>query len=250
MNKIFLGKSLPENNRLFYKSAEDLDNEAGALSNYNGGGGGYIGMNDDFLNFSGNVGSFAEPIDQGKLYTLILTNANASTRIALLCPGLLFETAVGLIADGAFNDTGGNAGLSGTGNPLPIALFNSFIRYFPTIVAGFKVSTSNISQFDMNLTVFKQSPFKSHESRIINVGSFASEANPNTTLISVEQSFYMDNQTIIQYPVLGLTTVTVGLFFGPSLNIAHALREKTERAKGNLVRMGLQPNLPSFRGRR
>ena len=263
MKKILLGQSLQFLNkeisdgahyaagRLNYQTADDLEREASSLSNYSGGGG-YVGIDDDFLSFAGEgaTGSFADPINEGKLYTLILTNANNSTRIARLCPGLL-QNAAGLIQDGTFDDNSGAGGLSGTGSPLAIAYFNQFIYLFPSLVVGFKVSTSNINQFEMNMTIQKESPFKVHESRIINIASYASEANPNTTLISVLTSFYMNNQTAILYPVLGSTTVSIGLYFGASLNIAHALEQKTSRAQNNLVRMGAASgSAVSFRGRR
>jgi len=263
MKKHFLGATLAflaiedsllsrANKPLNYATAADLEREANSnLSNFSGGGGamsGYTGMGDEFLNFSGNYGSFADPIDQGKLYSIILTNANSATRTALLCPGLLYETAAGLIVDGAFNDTQGGAGLSATGTPQAIAYFNSYIRYFPTIVAAFKVSSSNVTQFEMSITIQKQSPFKQYDTRIINIAAEANEQNPNTNLISVDQSFYMDNQTLISYPVLGSTTVSLGLFFGVSLNIAHALYQKTEKAASTLA---VSPNkmTSSFRGR-
>lgn len=253
----YLGKSLAfltvgaaaiAMNRLQYKTSQDLEDEANSLSNFNGGGG-YIGLGDDFLNFSGDTGSFADPIHRGKLYTITLVNASTSAaRVALLCPGLLRD-AVGLIQTGAFNDFSGNAGLSAAGSPLPVELFNAFIDKFPTLVVGFKVTTANINQFEQDITIYKQSPFKTHDSRIINIAAYASEANPNTTLISVQESFYMDSQTVIQYPVLPSTTVSIGLFFGPSLNIAHALRAKTEKAKQTMARMGMTPGVSSFRGR-
>lgn len=261
MKKLFTGKSLQFLNKsgsygvkaatgsMNFKTADDLEMEADQdLSNFDGGGGGYIGLGDPFLNFSGNTGSFAEPISRGKLYTITLTNVNANARTAKLCPGLLYN-AVGLITDGAFNDTTGAAGLSASGTPQAIVYFNAFINQYPTLVAGFKVSTNNILQFEQDIVIYKQSPFKTHASRIINVAAYASEANPNTTLISVQESFYMDNQTVVEYTVLGATSVSIGLFFGVSLNIAYALRSKTETAKANMSRAGVNPAvMSSYRG--
>lgn len=261
MKKILIGRSLQFLNKAHSAgeisaagrcnrmlTSSDLEDEANDLSNYTGGGG-YIGMGDDFLNFSGNTGSFADPISRGKLYTITLTNANAAARTARLCPGLL-SNAVGLITDGAFNDVTGAAGLTANGTPQAIVYFNAFINQYPTLVAGFKVSTNNILQFEQDIVIYKQSPFKTHASRIINIAAYASEANPNTTLISVQESFYMDNQTVIEYTVLGSTSVSIGLFFGVSLNIAYALRSKTEKAKANLARAGaVSPAASNYIGR-
>jgi len=233
-----------------YLNAQDLERESSAMSSFTGGQPvGYIGVGDPFLSFAGDAGSFADATHKGKIYTVILTNANANTRIALLCPGLLYETAVGLAVSGAFNDASGNAGLSGTGQPLALEYFNSFIRYFPTIVAGFRISTSNVTQFDQVLTIFRQSPFQQEQTRIINPGAYIDPINPNTTLVLVPESFYMDNQTVVQYPVMGSTAVSIMLFFGASLNIANALYAKAETAEGNLTRMGMSPATSSYRGR-
>lgn len=216
-------------------SADDLENEAQYLSNF-GGGAGYSGFGDDFLEFSGGSGgSFADPISRGKIYNLTLTNSSSSARLtALLCPGLVFSAA-GLIADGAFTSAEGGTGLSASGNPDSVLYFNHFIRQFPTLVAGFKVSTSNIGQFEQNLSIQKQSPFQKHESKVINVAIHASEANPNTTLITVAESFYMDSETVVSYPVLPSTTVNLGLIFGVSLKLTKALRSKTAKAKSNMA---------------
>ena len=210
-------------------TAEDLEQEASGLSNY-GGMSGYTGENDDFLEFAGDQGSFADSIHKGKVYNLSVTNANAAARTLLLCPGLIFGAA-GLIADGAFNDVNGAAGLTAAGSPRSIALFNNFIRQFPTMVAGFKVSTSSLGQMEQTLSIVKESPFAEHESKIINVSIHASEANPNTSLITVGEGFYMDSQTKITYQVLGSTQVNFGIVFGASLNPGKALRSKAGRAR-------------------
>ena len=131
-----------------YLSADDLEREANNLSNFSGDGGmGYIGQGDDFLEFAGGAtGSFADPIHKGKIYNLTLINGSTTNiRTAVLCPGLLGNLQAGLIADGAFNDIAGGAGLTASGSPNAISYFNAFVRLYPTLVAGFKVSTANIS---------------------------------------------------------------------------------------------------------
>lgn len=255
LNKDNIGQAKANAYNRCYLNAADLERETSNLSNFAGGPPGYVGLGDDFLSFAGDAGSFADPLHRGKLYTITLINANGgNTRIALLCPGLLYENAVGLVTDGAFNDTTGASGLSGSGTPLAIVYFNAFIRYYPTIVAGFKISTSNVTQFEQALTIFKQSPFSQEATRIINVGAYVDPINPNTTLVEVPESFYMDNQTVIQYPVLPSTSVSVMMFFGASLNIANALYNKAERAATNLSRLGMTPAgggaVSNYRGRR
>lgn len=214
-----------------YATAQDLESEANDLSNY---GGGYTGYGDEFLEYSGNAGSFADAIHKGKVYNITLKNSSNNDLVALLCPGLVADLQ-GLIADGPFADAAGGAGLSAKGNPRPLIYFNNFIRQFPTLVAGFKIATTNIAQFEQDMTIFKESPFKQHESKIINVSIYASEANPNTALITVPEPFFMDCQTQIQYPVLANTTVSLGLIFGASLNIAKALKAKAGAAQKTMT---------------
>lgn len=228
-------------------SPQDLESRASDMSSYDGGF--YDGSSDDFLDFGGNAGTFGDSINSGKLYTLIITNTNTTLqRTALLCPGLL-RNAVGLVADGAFNDYSGNAGLTGSGAPQPIALFNAFIDKFPTTVLGFKISTNNVTQLDQVITIQKQSPFKSYSSRIIQIGVYADPINPNTSLLNIPEKFYMDQQTLIQYPLLPSTSVSLIFAFGASLNISTALRTKDAVIQTNKIQ-AVSGNLPvaSFRG--
>ena len=156
-----------------YIGANELEEKANDLSSFYGNGGPYTGYGDDMLDFGGPQGSFADPIQRGKIYNLTIINASSSlTSTALLCPGLIYN-AQGLITDGSFTSQEGNSGLSAQGQPLAIAYFNAFVKYFPTLVAAFKVTTTNLNQMEQNVTIVKQSPFKQHESRIINVAIYA-----------------------------------------------------------------------------
>ncbi|MGZ3983390.1 MAG: hypothetical protein ACXVJE_19335 [Mucilaginibacter sp.] len=223
-------------------TAADLERESNNLSSFDGDDSGY----------DGNIGSFMEPINRGKIYTIVLNNANTTNaRTALLCPGLL-RNAVGLMQTGAFNDITGASGLSAFGNPRAIEYLNAYIDKFPTLVSGFKVSSTNILQFEQILTIQKESPFKIDETRNIYVSAWASEANPNTTLISVQEAFYMDAQTQVEYAVLPSTSVSIMLFFGVSLNIARVLRDQVQamNAKQAILGGGLQLDASNYSGRR
>lgn len=261
MKRIFVGKSLNflnDNEGLkrydsvsrAHLNSADLEREAQGLSNYTGGAPtAYMGIGDPFLSFAGDAGSFADPLARGKVYTLTLINANGAPRTAIIGGGgLLYTNAVGLATDGAFNDVGGNAGLTGSGQPNALIYFNAFLHNYPTIVSAFRVTTTNVAQFDQVITVQKQSPFNTEATRIIDVGAYVDPINPNTSLVLVEQSFYLDNQTLLFYGVLGSTTVVMKLFMGASLNIAEALYAKANTAKVNMDRLGVPP-ASSFYGR-
>ena len=222
-------------NRTF--TVEDLNDEANELSNYDGGGA-YFGQNDDFLDFDGKTGSFADPVTRSKTYQITIANAAGATRVALLCPGLV-PNRVGLIADGAFNDRDGNAGLScSSGSPGTVAQFNWFIQKFPSLIVGVKLATDSVTQLDQSLTIQQESPFKIHSSKVIPFGTFQNENSFNTKILSVPEPFYMDQQTRIEVPILAGSALAMTFFVGTSLNIAKALREKTEKARDNMAVVG------------
>lgn len=221
-----------------FKSANDLEEEADHLSNYSGGGIGYVGLGDDFLDFAGGATSLASAARNAKPFIIVLSNANASARTVRLCPGLI-ANAPGLVATGAFNDINAAAGLSGaSGSPGSIEEFNAFIRLYPSVVAGMKLATANVAQMDQSITLKKVSPFQQHSSKVIATGIYASESNFNEKILTIPEPFYLDSQTVMEYTVLGNTTVAITLMVGVSLNIAKALRSKTEKAKASIDAAG------------
>ncbi|MFD2581507.1 hypothetical protein ACFSR6_03335 [Pedobacter vanadiisoli] len=241
--KIFGGKSViafadPRFVNHNYKSAEDLEQEANALSNFHGGGIGYVGQGDQFLDFAGSGVSLASAARNAKPFVITFTNANAAAREVLLCPGLI-RNATGLMATGAFNDTSGAAGLSGqSGSPGSIEWFNAFIEKFPSVVSGIKIATQNLAQMDQVMTLVKESPFQSHSSKVITPGIYASEGNFNTAILTIPEPFYLTNEHKVKYVILGNTTVAITLMIGVSLNISKALRTKVETAKTNIENAG------------
>ncbi|WP_025142742.1 hypothetical protein [Pedobacter jeongneungensis] len=221
-----------------YKSAEDLEREAGDLSNFHGGGIGYVGQGDQFLDFAGSGVSLASAARNAKPFIITFTNANAAPREVLICPGLI-RNAVGLMVTGAFNDTSGNAGLSAqSGSPGPVEFFNAFIDKFPSVVSGIKIATQNLAQMDQALTLVKESPFQNHSSKVITPGIYASEGNFNTAILTIPEPFYLTNEHKVRYTVLGSTTVVITFMIGVSLNISKALRSKVETAKTNIENAG------------
>lgn len=241
---IFSGKSVlrfadPRHVAHNYRSAEDLENEASALSNFGGGNGvGYVGYGDEFLDFSGGASSLASAARNAKPFIINFVNSANAARTVLLCPGLLPNSA-GLMATGAFNDVNGQAGLSATsGSPGSIEAFNQFIQKYPSVVAGFKLSTTNVAQMDQNIEIGKQSPFSSHSTKVISTGIYASEQNFNTQILTIPESFFLDNQTLMKYTILPNTSVAFTLMIGVSLNTAKALRTKVSKAKVNIEAAG------------
>lgn len=221
-----------------YKTAADLEREAQELSNFDGFGG-YDGSDDDLVEFAGPVASFRDQARGAQPMVLTITNAGVAARTVLLCPGL-DDDAVGKIADGAFNDAFGAAGLSGaSGTPTSdIKKFMNYVRKRPSMVNGFKISTSNVSQMEQQIQIQSESPFKIGSSRNIAIGTYANEQNFNTSILSIPESFFLDDESLIKYTVLPGTSVTLTLMLGVSVNPAKALRKKTAKAKATLTASG------------
>jgi hypothetical protein len=223
-----------------YKTAADLELEARNLSNYNGMVG-YDGSDDDLVSFAGSVASFRDQARGAQPMVMAITNTSAGARTFFFCPGLT-DNAVGKITDGVFNDVAGVAGLTASsGTPTTtIAKFMDYIRKFPSMVNGFKINTSNTAQMDQQIQIQTENPFKIGASRSIAIGTYANEQNYNTTILSIPESFFLDNQSVISYTLLPGTTVSFTFMLGVSVNVSKALRRKTSKAKAALSTGGAQ----------
>lgn len=221
-------------------SAAEINDEAENLSNHDGGQGGgyYVGYGDDFLDFIGDQSSFADAIDNSKVFTLILANSAGATRTALLCPGLDPNT-VGTINDGAFNDASNAAGLTAASNSTgTVNQFKWFMQKFPSYIYGMVLKSNSITQMGQAFTIQQESPFKIHSTKVINSGSFQSPKDFNTQILPVNEPYFMDSQTRMSYPVLAGAQVSIDFYVGVSLNTAKALRSKTGQAKKNIQLAG------------
>lgn len=213
-------------------------------SNYSG----YLGDDDEFLNFSGDSGSFAQPVRQSRTFTCSLNNATANNDSVLLCPGLV-PSEPGTITDGVFVGVGGNNITGTTGSPGRIKDFVWFIQKMPSLIAGIKLVSTNAVQMAQTLTIVEKSPFKQAESKVIDTGIFQSAYAFNGTILEVAEPFYMDYKTQVQYPVMANTTVVITFFVGVSLDTAKALREKHSEAKATAATMQVTPNQPTLLGK-
>lgn len=217
-----------------FKTAADLEREAkSVLSNYSGNTGMMVmdGGSDDLVHFAGSAVSFRDSAKNLRPYIVAITNTALEARTAVLCPGLIANRA-GLMTDGAFNDAFGNPGLSASsGSPGTIASFNAYIQKKPTLISGFKLTSSNLPQLDQSLRISSESPFEQKGEKVISTGTYASEMNNNEKILTITDPFYMDDETLITYPILPGATVSIILFVGASLNQAKGLRKKASAAK-------------------
>jgi hypothetical protein len=198
---------------------------------------GYTGEGDDMLDFAGGpADSFADAVDNKRIFTMTLVNAAVATRIAYLFGG--YANPTGEIADGAFNDANGNAGLTGTGTPNTIANFKAYIKNNPSLLLGFRVKSTDATQMDQQITWTLLNPFKVAESRNIVIANYVDENNFNDKIATVTEGGVVSIMTQVQIPIVASSTATITAYFGPSLNNHRALENKTEKAKKNIFIMG------------
>ncbi len=156
---------------------------------------------------------------RGRVMTINVTNANAASRTLLLCPGL-DSGASGLIQTGAFNDVNGDAGLSASGSPQAIELFNQFIQKVPSLMSVMKINSDVAGQIEQILTVKHESPFKSAETKTFPLSQYTDEYANKEGVATVEEDIQFDDQTRIELPIVGSSTTTLSLFFSEVFNVA------------------------------
>ena len=210
---------------------------------YEGDFDGYTGAGDDFVDFGGYNKTFANAAESGRIFIMTLTNANAASRTALLCPGYLYypgTTMNGAVLDGAFNDTTGAAGLTGAGSPKSVTEFFAFVSNSPVAISGIKIESTLATQVSQQLVIEHMSPFKTLEQQIINLGSYQNENTFRDKIVTIPTpNLIMSNNTKIYLPIVGSSSCTITFLAGAILNPAHALQNKQSRAKSTIARIGL-----------
>ena len=226
-----------------YDGYEGEQNFEGYADEYEGDFEGYTGAGDDFVDFGGFNKSFANAGDSGRIFVMTIVNAAGGNLSAYLCPGYTYypgTTANGVALDGAFNDTSGAAGLTGSGTPKAIKEFFSFLMYSPVAIGGIKIESSVATQVSQQLIIEHLSPFKVLEQQIINLGSYQNENTFRDKIVTVPTpNLVMSSNTRITLPIVAGSTCTITFLAGAILNPAHALQQKMGRAKHTISRVGL-----------
>jgi len=223
---------------------EELELAAAELSSFDGGEGmaPYTGQNDDILSFEGDIQNFAVEGDEDSQFTFTITNAATVTRTALLWAGYLkgnATLAAGQLTDGAFNDTGGNAGLTGSSNEdKTIEELKAYLEHTPHRVIGLKVSSSTTANMSNTLTAQELSPFKQKQSKSIRPQMFQDQNVQQLGIIQMPVNSQFDNYHKFTYPVLASSAVTLTLFFGAGINLGKVLANRAAIGQSNVALMG------------
>jgi hypothetical protein len=195
----------------------------------------YIGYGDDFLNFGGEkskASSFANEIKSNNAFTVSIVNLTGIAQNLILFPSYrtrLNPAGLVIAKDGIITGVVG-ADLTGSGSPSPINDFLEFVYLNPTNIAGFKVSSNVPDQLAVKMTIQSVSPYRKLGDNDINLADYSSETYNNDKLLTIPESFQVDNQTDVSITIpVGARTVFT-FYIGATLNNAHALTSKAKRA--------------------
>ena len=225
---------------------EQLEAEAAELSHYGGDAEYvdlYIGEDDDFLDFDGEIKNFAQEGALQKQFKVQVVNAATASRTAVIWPGYFkgdSTNAPGQLSDGAFNDTGGNAGLTGSSgiSGKTIAEFFAFLEHNPTTVVQLKIASTVATQIDNDITVQMLNPFREERSQFLRASDYVNQQVYQDKTIVFPVELQLDNQVKLTYPFVASSTTSLIFYCGASLNLAQTLRKKRKRAKRNISAAG------------
>jgi hypothetical protein len=227
-------------------SISELEKEAANLSSFDGNPPVFTaGGDDDLLHFEGDIQNFAGEKNPNKQFSFTVTNAATVTRTAVLWPGYLKGNATlapGQLADGTFNDTAGNAGLSGaTEGFKTIAELFAFLDKVPTRVWAIGLRTTVEGQVAKAITVTAKSPFSDDTSYQVRPKDFQDGQTFQTKILQfATPKLQLDYETVVTYPFVAGSATTLTLYLGAGLNIARGLRIKAEKAGAQMAAFGGQ----------
>lgn len=208
----------------------------------------YTGKNDPGICFEGAASSFADEGKTGLIYTMTLSNQETSAvnRSVALCPGYFDAAAnvkdsngvavAAIITEGTIIGTQGTADrLTGSGKPKSIVDFLGFIKYNPTRFTGVKIQVDNSIQFDEQIYIKQNSPFRNLQDFQIYPNSYKDSTQNDDKRVEIPlDSYQMDNNTTVTTVIQAGRSVTYTWFVGAIKNQAFELANKAEAARANM----------------
>jgi hypothetical protein len=195
------------------------------------GGDSYDGFDDDTVDFDGPKKSFASKVGAKRIFVVKIVSAATGTKNVIINNAYSStETPSGAIvlAEGAVSL------ITTTGSPKSFDNFAGFCARNPVLVKGFKFKAKNSdTQLDIQMMVVPVTPFKTPESRIINIGAYQDENTYQTKTVTVPEEIIFSHQTLVYFGIEESETVTITLFCSAILNTALMLEKKNERARRN-----------------
>lgn len=200
-----------------------------------------LGEGDDLLNFSGRGG--VNLATQGtNQFSVTIANAAVATRTArLFCPiSQEYPTQYpGLVATGAFNDTGGNAGLTGSsGTSYSIETWLYYVSKNPSRLTHIRLRSTVNGQLDNALIVDEINPYKDITNLLIYPQNEIGQDTFNQNLVIFKVDTQLDYLSDLQLAIAASSTATITFFMGAEINLARSLDKKVARAKSAMRLMG------------
>jgi hypothetical protein len=225
---------------------ENLSHFDGTMVPFEGGNSyfeGYTGAHDDFVDFGGKPGSFANEFETELQFTINITKDNTAGTIYII-PGQLWmraSTSNGFLTNSGGKDTAGTAITSASGSPSDITDFYDFIYNNPTNLLGLKVTSSTATQFNNPLVIEEQSPFRGLQTRNINLASISDQNTFQTSIGKIATpGVIIGNQTRMRILIPASATTSVIFYCGGMINQSRALEKKVDKAKFTMAHVGVE----------
>lgn len=210
----------------------------------------YNGANDLGIQFEGSASSFADEGKTGLTYNMTITNTDASAvdRSISLCPGYFSAAADikdangvavdAIVAEGTIIGTANDGNrLIGKGSPKSITDFLGFLKYNPTRFTGLKMQVSNSDQFDKEIYIKQNSPFRNLQDRQITPNTYKDSNQQDDKRVEIPlEDYQMDNNTTVVTTIAAGRSVTYNWFVGAIKNSSYELQTKAIAARQSIGR--------------
>lgn len=193
------------------------------------------------INFGG-ASSFDEEDRANQVYTISLTNKDATSKRIVLFPGQAvsvqeIKDLAGFVADAIAMD--GNVMIGESEKVLVsciaknLAYFQRFLCTNPTRVIEMQISVSDKKQLAQAITVTKLSPYCVLGSTNFVPNQYRKSSDNDTLMAEIDvNTLQLDDQTVMDVVVAPGSSIDITFFFGASRNDAYTLREQAKIALG------------------
>jgi hypothetical protein len=225
----------------FGMNPDDAEELASAFSSFEGESL-YTGYGDDYVDFGGPNGSFADLVNAERIFVVNIKNDLTTTENVILLPGYTwFSSASGnnWLKEGVIK-TVDNQTLSASGSPKTITEFLAFIMRNPTTLHAMRFSSSNATQVSQQMILKELSPFKDLQSRVIDLGAYVNENTYKDKMVTVPlHNVVISSDVELSIPIMANSTCTITFFCGAVANASVTLKRKQEKAVSTINHIGL-----------
>ena len=206
-----------------------------------------LGQSNPMIDFHKSSVHFATEAQQGNAFSIQIANAagtgtaNGGRRTVVLFPGVLaLTTAIpGMLTDGAFNDTEGEAGLSASSaEPDTIATLIAYLLAYPTTLKGIHFQFSDETQSANSLTFNHIDPFSTRAPEIVRLQDQFNQYSQNKKDVFIPIDKVIGIGKSVNYTLISGVTVTMTFYFGGSVNLEMMLAYLEQTAKSYVGQTG------------